>query len=81
MALSPEQDAAAQQSRIADDGVQRSAQLVRQYGKEFVLHPVRRLRLFVKAGVCQRDRRPRRNPNRKSLVLLGEGAYLGVAEK
>ena len=34
------QHAAAQQPRVADDGVQRRAQLVRQHREELVLHPV-----------------------------------------
>ena len=75
------QDAAAQQSRIADDGVQRRAQFVRQHGEELVLHPVRGLRICVEPGVLQRHRSPRRHAKREPLVLLGEHADLGVAEE
>ena len=39
-AFSPRQQPAAQQPRVADDGVQRRPQLVRQHGQELVLQPV-----------------------------------------
>ena len=71
------QDAAAQQPRVADDRVERRAQLVRQDGEELVLHPVGGLRLRVEARVLQRHRRPRRHAERQPLVLFGEHARPG----
>ena len=80
-ALSPRQDAAAQQPRVADDRVERRAQLVREHGEELVLHAVRRLRVRVQPGVLQRDRGPRGHAQRQPLVLLGEHADLRMAEE
>ena len=59
LGLLAREDAAAQQPCVADDGVQGRAQLVREDGEEFVLHPIRVTRLCIKVRVLQRDRRPR----------------------
>ena len=75
------QDVAAQQPRVADDGVQRRAQLVREHGEKLVLHPVGGLRLRVEPGVFQRHRRPGGDAERQPLVLLGEDAGLRMAEE
>ena len=71
----------AQQPRVADDRVQRRAQLVRQHGEEFVLHPVGGLGLGVQPGVLQRHGCPRGHAQRETFVLLGEHADLGMTEE
>ena len=75
------QHVAAQQARVAEDRVERRAQLVRQHREEFVLQAVGVLRLGVQPRVLERDRGPRRDADRQPLVLLGEHARLRVAEE
>ena len=73
-ALSPVSSAAAQQPGVAEDRVERRAQLVRQHREELVLQPVGVAGLDVEPRVLERDRRPRRDADRQPLVLLGEHA-------
>jgi hypothetical protein len=73
--------AAAQQPGVADDGVQRRPELVREHGEKLVLQAVRVLRLLEEPGILQGDRRPGGNARGKVLVLLGEPLRLRVAEE
>ena len=73
------EDVAPQQPRVADDRVQRRAQLVRQHGEEFVLHPVGGLGFGVQPGVLQCHGCPRGHARRETFVL-GDGAFAAEAK-
>ncbi len=79
--LTARDDSRPQQLRVADDGVQRRAQFVREHGQELVLESIGLLRLVVEAGVLQRNRRPGSHAHRQPFVLLREDAWPRVAEE
>ena len=54
-------DAGPQHARVAEDGVERRPQLVREAGEEIVLDPAGLLHVRVQARVLERDRGPRRD--------------------
>ena len=62
----------AQHARVAEDRVERRAQLVRQAGQEVVLDAAGLLHARVQPRVLERDRRPGGDADREPLVLLGE---------
>ena len=76
------QHPAAQQPRVADDRVERRAQLVREHREELVLHAGWRSRAssYSRAFSSATDG-PRGDAQRQPLVLLGEDADLRVSEE
>jgi hypothetical protein len=66
------QDPRPQHPRVAEDGVERRPELVRQRGEEFVLQLVGRLQLRVRARVVHRERRARGGVFRDADVLFVE---------
>ena len=73
-------DARLHHPRVAEDRVQRRAQLVRQRRQELVLEAARFLDADVQLRVLKADR-PRADAGDEMLVLLGEAARLRMAEE
>ena len=63
-----------QHPRVAEDGVERRPQLVRQRRQKLVLETVGRLRFFVRARVVDGQRRAKRHVLRESKVVVAVGA-------
>jgi hypothetical protein len=74
-------DAGVEHARVAEDGVERGAKLVRQRREELVLDPAGLADAEVEAGILERDRRPGCDAGGETLVRLGEPAGLRVREE
>jgi hypothetical protein len=69
--LAGRQHSRLQHPRVAEDGVEWRAQLVRERREELVLQPVRGLHVVVRASIVDGERRAEGHVLRKAKVVVG----------